>query len=78
MKFQIKEFIDETIVVDVLEGSEVLFTREIKITSDLDIDRLKRRLRDEAERIAKEQKKKDEFNLVVDVLKKELNKKLDL
>ena len=78
MKFQIKSIDNDLVLVNVLDGTKVLFTKEFKTSLDLDLNRIKRLVRDELEKLEKEKKKEDEFQAHVEFLRKELNKKIEI
>ena len=79
-KFKINGFIknDEAVLVEVFDGTALLFTKELKVSLDLDMDRIKRTVRDEIEKLEKENELKNKFKTHIDILKKEIDKKIDI
>ena len=78
MKFQIKSIDNEIVTVDVLDGTKVLFTKNFKVSLDLDIDRIKRTVRNELEALDKEKKKEDELTAHIDKIKENIGKKIEI
>ena len=72
--YKIREVVNEVVIVDVLKGTEVLFTKKFKSDLDLDLNKIKRVILNDIENFENEQKDKDELKIKMNKLEKEIDK----
>ena len=77
-KFQIKSIVGELMTVEVLEGNKIVLTKEIPVTLNLKLDKVRNELAGELALIENQKNRDEQLKLKVEKLKLQVGKKLDL